>query len=207
MPVVKWEPYQDAASLQRLYRMFGAALERSWMPAVDVIDTPEAYVLKVELAGMKPEDVHVELEDDVLTIKGERHQEEKLDTEQYQSTEWHYGAFQRSISLPRSVKREAIEATYEDGVVEVRVPKAAEVAPQRIELKVKGEERAIMKTLACSDMGIECDYVSTKPTAQEVKDDLLAHAQDVHSEMLVSMSEQEKAEMMRQMDERMKDVA
>ena len=143
MPVVRWEPYQDAASLRRLYHMFGAAIERSWMPAVDIIDTPEAYVLKVELAGMKPEDVHVELEDDVLTIRGERHQEEKLDTEQYQSTEWHYGAFQRSISLPRSVKRDAIEATYEDGVVEVHVPKAAEVEPQRIELKPRGEVSAI----------------------------------------------------------------
>ncbi len=65
------------------------------------------------------------------------------DTEQYQSTEWHYGAFQRSISLPRSVKREAIEATYENGIVEVRVPKAAEVTPQRIELKAKGEGSAI----------------------------------------------------------------
>jgi HSP20 family protein len=143
MPVVRWEPYQDAASLQRLYRMFGSAIERSWMPAVDIIDTPTAYVLKVELAGMKLEDVHVELEDDVLTIKGERHQDATLDTEQYQSTEWHYGAFQRSISLPRSVKRDDIEATYEDGVVEVRVPKAAEVEPQRIELKAKAGRSAI----------------------------------------------------------------
>jgi HSP20 family protein len=143
MPVVRWEPYQDAASLRRLYRLFGSAIERSWMPAVDIIDTPAAYVLKVELAGMKLEDVHIELEDDVLTIKGERHQEEQLEEEQYQSTEWHYGAFQRSISLPRSVQRDAIEATYENGVVEVRVPKAAEAEPQRIELKPRGEQSAI----------------------------------------------------------------
>jgi len=138
MPVVRWEPFQDAASLQRLYRMLGAAVERNWMPAVDIIDTPDAFVLKAELAGMQPEDVHIELEDDVLTIKGERHQEERPETEQYQSTEWHYGAFQRSISLPHSVKRDAIEATYENGVVEVRVPKAAEVVAQRIEVKAKG---------------------------------------------------------------------
>jgi HSP20 family protein len=143
MPVVRWEPYQDAASLQRLYRMFGSAIERNWMPTVDIIDTPDAFVLKAEPAGMQPEDVHIELEDDVLTIKGERHQEEKLDTEQYQSTERHYGAFQRSISMPRSVKRDAIEATYENGVVEVRVPKTAEVAPHPIELKAKGDGSAI----------------------------------------------------------------
>ena len=143
MPVVRLEPFQYAASLQRLYRMFGSAIERSWMPAVDIIDTPAAFVLKAELAGMRPEDVHIELEDDVLTISGERHREEKLEEEQYQSTEWHYGAFQRSISLPRSVKREAIEASYENGVVEVRVPKAAEVIPQRIELKAKSEVSAI----------------------------------------------------------------
>jgi HSP20 family protein len=138
MPVVRWEPFQDAASLQRLYRMLGAAVERNWMPAVDIIDTPDAFVLKAELAGMQPEDVHIELEDDVLTIKGERHQEERLENEEYQSTEWHYGAFQRSISLPHSVKRDAIEATYENGVLEVRVPKAAEVVAQRIEVKAKG---------------------------------------------------------------------
>jgi HSP20 family protein len=108
------------------------------MPAIDIIDTPDAFLLKAELAGMQPEDVHIELEDDVLTIKGERHQEERPESEQYQSTEWHYGAFQRSITLPHSVRREAIEATYENGVLEVRVPKAAEVVAQRIEVKAKG---------------------------------------------------------------------
>jgi HSP20 family protein len=143
MPVVRWEPFQDAASLNRLYRMFGSALERNWMPAVEILDTPKAIVLRVELAGVQPEDVRIELDDDVLVIRGERHQEEALDKEQYQSTEWHYGAFQRSITLPRSVKREAIEATYENGVVELRVPKAAEVQPQQIELKAKGEGSAI----------------------------------------------------------------
>ena len=149
MPIVRWEPFQDVGGLQdRLYRMLGSAVERSWMPAVDIIDTPGAIVLKAELAGMKPEDVHIELDDDVLTIKGERHQEETLDKEQFQSTEWHYGSFQRSITLPRSVKREAIEASYENGVVEVRVPKAAEVQPQQIELKVKGEGSAIDTTKA-----------------------------------------------------------
>jgi HSP20 family protein len=143
MPVVRWEPFQDAASLNRLYRMFGSALERNWMPAVEILDTPQAIVLRVELAGVQPEDVRIELDDDVLVIRGERRQEEALDKEQYQSTEWHYGAFQRSITLPRSVKREAIEATYENGVVELRVPKAAEVQPQQIELKAKGEGSAI----------------------------------------------------------------
>jgi HSP20 family protein len=143
MPIFRWEPFQDAANLNRLYRIFGSALERNWMPAVDILDTPQAIVLRVELAGIKPEDVHIELDDDVLVIKGERHQEETLDKEQYQSTEWHYGSFQRSITLPRSVKRDAIEATYENGVVELRVPKAAEVQPQQIELKAKGEGSAI----------------------------------------------------------------
>jgi len=143
MPVVRWDPFQDVASLQdRLYRMLGSG-ERSWMPAVDIEDRPDAIVLKAELAGMKPEDVHIELDDDVLTIKGERRQEEKFEKGEHQSTEWRYGAFQRSIALPRSVKRDAIEASYENGVVEVRVPKGEETKPQRIELKAKGEGRTI----------------------------------------------------------------
>ncbi len=144
MPVVRWDPFQDVASLQdRFYRMFGSAGERGWMPAVDIDDTPEAVVLKVELAGMKPEDVHIDLDDDVLTIRGERRQEEKVEKEHHQSTEWRYGAFQRSITLPRSVRRDAIEATYENGVVEVRAPKGPEVKPQEIEVKAKGEGRTI----------------------------------------------------------------
>ena len=107
-----------------------------------LIDTPEAFVLKVELAGMKPEDVHIELEDDVLTIRGERQQEEssrRSSTRARSGTTEHSGAASR---CPR-VKRDAIEATYENGVVEVRVPKAAEVEPQRIELKPKGKGSVI----------------------------------------------------------------
>jgi HSP20 family molecular chaperone IbpA len=76
MPVVRWEPYQDAARL-RFYGMLGAAVERSWMPAVAIIDSSEAFVFRAELAGMGPEGVHVELEEDVPTIKGERPQEER----------------------------------------------------------------------------------------------------------------------------------
>jgi predicted small metal-binding protein len=68
-------------------------------------------------------------------------------------------------------------------------------------------ERAIMKTLACKDMGMECDYISMKPTAEEVKADMLEHAQKEHADMLAGMSDQDKTEMMHQMDQRMRDAA
>lgn len=143
MPVVRWDPFQDVASLQeRLYRVFGSS-ERGWMPAVDVDELPDAIVLKAELAGMRPEDVHIELDDDVLTIRGERRQEEHHGEGQHQSTEWHYGAFQRSITLPRSAKRDEIEASYENGVLEVRVPKGEVSKPRQIELTVKGGQSTL----------------------------------------------------------------
>jgi HSP20 family protein len=84
---------------------------------------------------MKPDDIQIEVEDNVLTIKGERAFNEKVDDERYYRVERRFGSFQRSLALPQGVKADEIQAAYEDGILEVRVPKAAAEQPRRIEVR------------------------------------------------------------------------
>ena len=140
MAIVRWDPFREMTTLQdqfdRLWR--GAAESRrseSWLPAVDVFDTRDAVVLKAELAGMDPADIQIEVEDNVLTIKGERKFEEKVDGERYYRVERRFGAFQRSLALPQGVKADDVSAQYEDDILEVRVPKAETEKPKKIEVK------------------------------------------------------------------------
>jgi len=137
MAIIRWDPFREMTSVQdqfdRLWRgMFEGRRQESWLPAVDVFDTKDAVVLKAELAGMKPEDIQIEVEDNVLTIKGERKFEEKVDDERYYRVERRFGSFQRSIALPQGVKADDIQATYQDGILEVHVPKAEEEKPKKI---------------------------------------------------------------------------
>jgi HSP20 family protein len=86
---------------------------------------------------MDPDDIEIEVEDNVLTIKGERTLEEKVDEERYYRVERRFGSFQRSLALPQGVKADDVQAGYEDGILTVRVAKAEEEKPQRIEIKAK----------------------------------------------------------------------
>ena len=100
-----------------------------------MFDTKDAVVLKAELAGMDPADIQIEVEDNVLTIKGERKFEEKIDDERYYRVERRFGSFQRSLALPQGVKPDDVSAQYEDGILEVRVPKVEVEKPKKIEVK------------------------------------------------------------------------
>jgi HSP20 family protein len=138
MAIIRWDPFREMTNFEdqfsRLWRGVadGTKRQESWLPAVDVFDTKEAVVLKAELAGVKPEDIQIEVEDNVLTIKGERRLEEKVEEDRYYRVERRFGSFQRSLALPQGVKAEDIQASYEDGILEVRVPKAEEEAPKKI---------------------------------------------------------------------------
>lgn len=138
MAIIRWDPFREMTNVQdQLDRVWRGMLEgrrgqESWLPAVDVFDTKDAVVLKAELAGMNPDDIEIEVDDNVLTMKGERKFEEKVDDERYYRVERRYGAFSRSIALPQGVRADDIQATYEDGVLEVRVPKAEVEKPKKI---------------------------------------------------------------------------
>lgn len=108
-----------------------------WLPAVDITEQAEQYVVKVELPGVKKEDVRITLQDDVLTIRGEKKQEAEQKDNLYHRIERSYGTFQRSFTLSASVKSDKIEASYDNGVLSIELPKTEEVKPREIEVKVK----------------------------------------------------------------------
>jgi HSP20 family protein len=141
MAIIRWDPFRDMTQVQnqvnRLVNQVWGGGQESWLPAVDVFDTKDAVVLKAELAGMDPDEIQIEVEDNVLTIKGERKFEETVDEERYYRVERRFGSFQRNLALPQGVKPEDIQAGYEDGILTVSVPKAEEEKPQRIEVKAR----------------------------------------------------------------------
>ena len=105
-------------------------------PAIDVVDTPESIQVKVELPGVKKEDVEITFKDDVLTIKGEKKEEKEEKSENRYYVERSYGTFSRSITLPSSIKSDKVNASFKDGVLEVTLPKAEEEKVKKVEIKV-----------------------------------------------------------------------
>ena len=141
MAIIRWDPFREMTSVQnqfnRLVDQMWGGRQESWLPAVDVFDNKDAVVVKAELAGMDPDDIQIEVEDNVLTVKGERKFEETVDEERYYRVERRYGSFQRSLALPQGVKPDDISASYEDGILVITVPKVEEEKPKRIEVKAR----------------------------------------------------------------------
>jgi HSP20 family protein len=109
----------------------------SWLPAVDIVENDGAYVVRAELPGVNKDDVKITVLNDVLTIKGEKKNEKESKENQFTRIERSYGSFQRSFTLPSSVESGKIEASFENGILTVTVPKAEEVKPKQIEVKLK----------------------------------------------------------------------
>lgn len=122
----EWRPFSDFGELRRrldmVLRDLGDGERSGWTPSVDVVRGDEGIVMRVDLPGIKPDDVKVTVEDDVLTISGEHEETTEEKKESYLRRERRFGSFSRSMALPRGVKPEAIEATSKDGVLEVTVP-------------------------------------------------------------------------------------
>jgi HSP20 family protein len=127
-----------ALEIDRLNRMFGAAFSgdfvgQSWVPAADIYETADKdVVVKIELPDVKREDIKVTVENDTLTIAGERKFDATVSREQYQQIERGYGAFERSFALPTTVDAGRVGATYQDGVLTVTLPRREETRPRQI---------------------------------------------------------------------------
>ncbi len=104
----------------------------SWMPTVDISETENGFEIRAELPGVVEDDVHVSVTDNLLTIKGEKRQEEETDNKNYHRVERRYGNFQRSFTLPRDVETTDIKAGYKDGVLTLTIPKAEAAKPTEI---------------------------------------------------------------------------
>lgn len=140
-----WDPFAELAGLRRMFdqpfeSLFaGSLLEGSgaWRPRLDVAETKEAFLVKADIPGVKAEDIHIDVDDGTLTLRGERKLEEKVDEEGYSRTERHHGVFERSVLLPATVNADAVTATYANGVLEIRLPKKEEAKPKRIAVEAK----------------------------------------------------------------------
>ena len=150
MAIVRWEPFRDLMSLQdRMNRLFDEsyrgnrtgdadewALGGSWAPAVDIYEQDGNIVMKAELPGVDPKAVDIRLENNTLTLRGERKLDKEVKQDSYHRVERSYGAFSRSFTLPTVVDQGNIKAEYRDGVLKLTLPKREEAKPRQIQINV-----------------------------------------------------------------------
>jgi HSP20 family protein len=144
MTIIRWNPDRSLAN-RDMDRLLDSFFTRSFAPAqspaltlaVDVAETPEAFVFRADLPGLDPKDVKVKMDGDVLSIRGERRREESQNSGRYHRTERAFGAFERTFTLNTAVRADRIEASYRNGVLEVHVPKAEEAKAREIEVQVR----------------------------------------------------------------------
>jgi HSP20 family protein len=151
MSIARYDPFRDLRNLQEeVNRLFTGNLARtfddegiargSWSPSVDIYENKEQIVLEAELPGMKREDFDLSIENNVITLRGERHFEKRDETDSYHRVERAYGSFTRSFTLPNTVSSEGATADYRNGVLRVTLPKREETKARRIEIKDEGSE-------------------------------------------------------------------
>lgn len=143
--IVRWNPMRDMVNMRNeMDRMFEEAFNTprlrwqeptNWGLALDVAESEESFLVKASVAGVNPDDIEITLSDNVLTIKGELKSDENIEENNYHLRERRYGSFERSITLSVPVNADAIDATYEHGVLSLAIPKAEEIKPKRIAIK------------------------------------------------------------------------
>ena len=144
--LVRWDPFRDLVSIQdELNRLFGRTYTGgealrptaagAWMPAMDVYETGDTIVAKLELPGIEPDDVEVAVEDATLTVSGKREFESGTNEENYHRVERRYGSFTRSIALPQTADVDRVGARFDKGVLTIEVPKSERAKPKRIEIE------------------------------------------------------------------------
>jgi HSP20 family protein len=140
-----FEPFRRASTLQdQLNRVFNDVFERagdesnltSWAPAADIFETEHELVVKADLPDVDPKDLDIRVENNILTIRGERKFEKKVSEDKYLRVERAYGSFSRSFSLANTVNAEAIKADYQNGVLTLTIPKREEAKPKQIKVNV-----------------------------------------------------------------------
>jgi HSP20 family protein len=146
MAITRFEPFRELAAVQaRLNRIFtepyaggdDTPTRADWAPSVDVFETAQhELVLKAELPGVKKEDIDLKVENNVLTIRGERKQEVGAKEDAYHRIERSYGSFARSFTIPSTVNAEGVKAEYKDGVLSVTLPAREEAKPRQVQIAV-----------------------------------------------------------------------
>jgi HSP20 family protein len=152
MALIRWEPARELATIQtEMNRLFNTFFEpanvsngssntsgRRWIPAMDLVEADDNFVLRADLPGLSEGDVNIELEDNVLTISGQRTAEHEERKEGYHRIERASGAFSRSLTLPEGVDPERVQASFDRGVLEVRIPKPEQRKPRKVTISAGG---------------------------------------------------------------------
>lgn len=145
--VTRWDPFQDMLTLREaMNQLFEESVvspntsrrSQNFIPALDLSETPDAYIVEMAVPGMKAEDLEVTVENGVLTVKGEVKQEQQDKQRNYHRVERRFGSFTRTVGLPSRIKADNIHADLQDGVLRLDIPKAEEVKPRKISVAVNG---------------------------------------------------------------------
>lgn len=160
MSIVRYDPFRDLRSLQEeVNRLFSTNLRGfsdegigrgAWNPSVDIYENKDHIVLEAELPGMTRDEFELTVENNVITLRGERHFEKKDETDNYHRVERSYGSFTRSFTLPQTVSTEGANAEYRNGVLRVTLPKREETKARRIEISGEGAGEGGRKTIETS---------------------------------------------------------
>jgi len=154
MNLVRWEPLNELVTLrQAMDKLFADSFVRMphesdgadgvFAPAMDIYETPDKIGVKASMPGVKPENIDISIDQDTLLIKGETKSEQETKDEKYVRRECRYGTFSRSVALPAGLKIDKAEATMENGVLTLEIPKAEEVKPRTVKIKAKAEPKKI----------------------------------------------------------------
>lgn len=173
MTLIRWEPSRETESFQQeVSRLFGSFFDsqtgradqraqRRWVPAMDLLEDDGEYVLRADLPGVSEADIKIELEDNVLTVAGERRSEREERRDGYHRVERVSGSFSRTLRLPEGVDPESVRADLENGVLEVRIPKPQQRKPHRVAIGLGGGAAAVS-----SDRSGESEHLSATQTGK-----------------------------------------
>ncbi|MBC7911770.1 MAG: Hsp20/alpha crystallin family protein [Pyrinomonadaceae bacterium] len=173
MSIVRYDPFRDLRSLQdEVNRLFSTNLSRTfgeegiargaWNPSVDIYENKDQIVLEAELPGMKREDFDLSIENNVITLRGERRFEKKEESDNYHRVERAYGSFARSFTLPQTVQADDVTAEYRNGVLRVTMPKREEVKARRIEVAGESGEAKGARTIEAKAENVNTENQKSK---------------------------------------------
>jgi HSP20 family protein len=151
MALMQWEPLNELGAVQtEMNRLFNTVFEtpplggrdgRRWIPAMDLLETEDDFVLRADLPGLSEDDVTIELQAGTLTVSGARKSEHEESTAEYRRLERGWGSFSRSLTVPEGIDPESITARVDRGILEVRIPKPEQHKPHRVTIAVTGDQQ------------------------------------------------------------------
>ena len=155
MALLQWDPWRELTAFERqvndLFGRNGRTVAAGWAPALEAFHTKDDFVVRLELPGIKPDDVDVQVTDNVLVIRGERHFDDEVEGESFLRRERSYGRFERQVLLPEGTDAESIAARFDLGVLEVRIPHPLTKEPTRVKISTGSSTPEIVEAETTSE--------------------------------------------------------